>query len=142
MDCAVKDMFLNVNDKLKDAINYLETDCYIKEGDKYFEEALRLYDTIWELSNEIDKLVEASGSTPKKCSRGYEIKPHKSAAGWYMGTHDNDGLPMCRLSSEYADSEEDAWALPLDRGYAMEIKFCNGGKGCLNISGNTPEGIY
>lgn len=64
MDMATKDMFLNVDDKLKDALNYLETDCYIKPEDKYFEPALHLYDVIWELTGEIERLVSA-GSTQR-----------------------------------------------------------------------------
>lgn len=62
MDTATKDMFENVNDKLKDALTYLETDCYIRPEDTYFEPALHLYDVIWELTGEIEKLVSA-GST-------------------------------------------------------------------------------
>ena len=66
-----------------------------------------------------------------KCKHGYEIKPHKSAAGWYMGTFNELGEPMCRLSTDYAKTEEEAWKLPLNRGYAMEIQYCNGGGSCL-----------
>jgi len=67
-----------------------------------------------------------------KCRKGLEIKPCKSAAGWYMGTLDVDGCPNCRLSTGYAKTEEEAWNLPLDRGYAVEIKWCAGEFGCLS----------
>ena len=30
------------------------------------------------------------------------------------------------------DTEEEAKNLPLDRHYAMKIKWCNEGRGCLN----------
>lgn len=66
-----------------------------------------------------------------RCKKGYEIKPCKSGAGWYMGTYNESGEPQCRLSSQYAKTEEEAWILPLDRGYAIEIKWCNGETGCL-----------
>lgn len=66
-----------------------------------------------------------------KCRKGYEIKPHKSAAGWYMGTYNDEGEPYCRLSTGYAKTEDEAWKLPLDREYAMEVKYCNSGRGCI-----------
>lgn len=69
-----------------------------------------------------------------KCKRGYTIKALKSAAGWYVGTLDESGFPQCRLSSCYAKTKEEAEKLPLDRGYACEIKFCNGGTGCFERS--------
>lgn len=66
-----------------------------------------------------------------KCRKGYEIKPCKSAAGWYMGTQDEMGRPNCRLSTRYAQTAEEAEKLPLDRDYAMEVSFCNDGLGCV-----------
>lgn len=66
-----------------------------------------------------------------KCRRGYVIQPLKSAAGYYIGTLDEDGCPNCRLSTGYAKTDVDALYLPLDR-CAEEITFCNEGRGCLN----------
>lgn len=66
-----------------------------------------------------------------KCRRGYEIRPYKSAAGWYMGTRDELGYPQCRLSADYAKTEDDAWDLPLSREYAMENAFCHANRGCM-----------
>ena len=66
-----------------------------------------------------------------KCAKGYEIKPLKSAAGWYLGTLDVEGFPNCRLTSNYAQTEEDAKYLFMDRQMACENEFCNGGCGCI-----------
>lgn len=63
-----------------------------------------------------------------KCRKGYEIEPIRSAAGWFMGTLDEFGCPNCRLTSQYAKTAEEAKKLPLDRGYAVEIQYCCGGK--------------
>lgn len=65
------------------------------------------------------------------CRKGYEIKALKSGAGYYLGTVDEDGLPYCRISIEYAKTEEEAKKLLCDRTYAMEVQFCNEGKGCF-----------
>lgn len=62
-----------------------------------------------------------------KCVRGYEVRPYKSGAGWYLGTHDEEGFPQCRISSEYAKTEEEAWNLLIDRCNASENQFCSGG---------------
>ena len=67
----------------------------------------------------------------KKCVRGYEVQILKSGAGFYIGTLDEDGFPMCRMSNEYAKTHKQAietlWA---DR-TCMENMFCNGGMGCM-----------
>jgi hypothetical protein len=60
-----------------------------------------------------------------KCIKGYEIKPIKSGAGWYMGARDEDGDPQCRITSGYAVREEEASLLTLDRQDAMENIYCN-----------------
>ena len=67
-----------------------------------------------------------------KCIKGYEIKPMKSAAGWYVGTTDEDGFPMCRISGYYPTKETAQTALDNKTFYrfAEEISFCNGGCGC------------
>lgn len=65
------------------------------------------------------------------CRQGREIKILKSSAGYYLGTLDTDGTPYCRVSTQYAKTEEDAKNLFIDRDYAIEVRFCNEGKGCL-----------
>lgn len=68
-----------------------------------------------------------------KCRRGYEIKVLKSAAGYYLGTVTEDGLPFCRCSTEYAATKEEAEkTLFVDRFYAIENRMCNEGKGCID----------
>lgn len=64
------------------------------------------------------------------CRRGYEIKPMKSAAGWYLGTRDEEGFPNCRLS-EYSRTEEECYELPLTRQFAEENAFCNKLRSCI-----------
>jgi hypothetical protein len=71
----------------------------------------------------------------KVCVRGYELKVLHSAAGYYIGTVDEDGLPNCRLSEKYwKGSVEAQKALDTlcfrDRSYAIETQYCNGGMGC------------
>lgn len=59
------------------------------------------------------------------CKKGYEVRPQRSAAGYYMGTVDQFGEPNCRLSSQYAKDKNAAYQLPLDRQNCAENKFCN-----------------
>lgn len=67
-----------------------------------------------------------------KCKKGYEVKPMKSAAGWYLGTRDEEGFPNCRISTRYAATEEDCRQLLMDRQTnCSENEFCNGGRGCF-----------
>ena len=61
-----------------------------------------------------------------RCIKGYEVQPLKSAAGYYMGTVDEEGFPKCRISQNYAKTVEDASKLPLTRQTAEENIFCNG----------------
>lgn len=66
------------------------------------------------------------------CRKGYEVKPLRSACGWYMGTVTEEGYPNCRISTQYAKTEQDAEKLPLDRQTScIENEFCNCGKGCF-----------
>ena len=66
-----------------------------------------------------------------KCINGHEIKPMKSAAGWYMGTYDEYG-PCCRVSSTYYRTAKEAVSnFPKDYRYCIENEFCNDGKGCI-----------
>ena len=70
-----------------------------------------------------------------KCIKGFEVKPLKSAAGWYIGTLDHDGFPNCRISTGYAKTEEEIVLLQMDRQInCIENEFCNGGEGCFNDS--------
>lgn len=64
------------------------------------------------------------------CKEGYEVRPQRSAAGWYMGTVDEEGCPNCRLTSEYSKEKEAAYHLRLDRQNAMENQYCNGCGNC------------
>ena len=68
-----------------------------------------------------------------KCIKGYEVQALKSAAGWYLGTLDEDGLPNCRISCGYAETSELAEKnLVADRQIGcIENEWCNGGKGCF-----------
>lgn len=50
-----------------------------------------------------------------KCRKGYEVQALKSAAGWYIGTVDEEGYPNCRITTEYAETGCKALLLPLDR---------------------------
>lgn len=65
-----------------------------------------------------------------KCIKGFEVEPRRSNAGYYMGTVDEMGAPNCRLTS-YADDEDGARHLPLDRQNCLENNFCNGCGSCF-----------
>jgi len=67
-----------------------------------------------------------------KCKKGFEIQALKSAAGWYLGTLDEDGFPNCRISTNYAATEVEALKLPMDRQTnCIENEFCNGCGSCF-----------
>lgn len=65
-----------------------------------------------------------------KCVKGLVVEPQRSAAGYYMGTVDEEGFPNCRISNGYAKTREGAAKLLLDRQNADENRFCSGGCGC------------
>lgn len=70
-----------------------------------------------------------------KCTRNHTIQALKSAAGWYVGTIDEDGFPYCRISTEYYKSQQEC-QMAIDNGSymqrtCMENQFCNRGYGCL-----------
>ena len=66
-----------------------------------------------------------------KCVKGLEIKPMKSAAGWYMGTYTEEGFPNCRVTNAYYSTPEEAEKnMFRDYRYCMENEFCNQGKMC------------
>jgi hypothetical protein len=67
-----------------------------------------------------------------KCKKGYEVEILSSPAGYYLGTTDEDGLPNCRISTQYTKKQEDAHQLVADRQHnCIENEFCNGGTGCF-----------
>lgn len=69
-----------------------------------------------------------------KCRKGYDVKPLRSGAGYYVGTLDEDGCPNCRITTQYAKTEEEAVRLPFDRQTScIENEWCNGGRGCFNV---------
>lgn len=66
-----------------------------------------------------------------KCKKGYVVMALQSAAGYYMGTLDEDGCPNCKLSSGYCKKKSSAEELPLDRQGASENVFCNKNGDCF-----------
>lgn len=72
-----------------------------------------------------------------KCIRGYEVKIMNSAAGYYIGTLDDEGFPMCRISSYYKTQESAQKALDkcTFHRFAEEINFCNHGCDCIPPQG-------
>ena len=66
-----------------------------------------------------------------KCVNGYEIKPMKSAAGWYMGTTTEEGFPQCRVTTNYYKTAEEAQKnMNRDYRFAEENNFCSRGRVC------------
>jgi len=71
------------------------------------------------------------------CKKGYTIQALKSAAGWYLGTVDDQGFPNCRISTGYAETEDDAVNLEMDRQVGcIENEYCNKGTGCFVVREN------
>lgn len=66
-----------------------------------------------------------------RCVNGYEIEALKSAAGYYIGTRTEEGMPQCRISSTYYPSKEEALIrIGKDYRICMENEFCSGGRNC------------
>ena len=66
-----------------------------------------------------------------KCVNGYEIKPMKSAAGWYMGTSTEEGFPQCRITTNYYETAEEAEQnMHKDYRFCEENDFCSHGMVC------------
>lgn len=66
-----------------------------------------------------------------KCVRGFEVKPMKSAAGWYMGTMTAEG-PQCRMTNKYYRTPEEAEKnMQKDYRYCEENNFCSKGRVCI-----------
>lgn len=67
-----------------------------------------------------------------KCVNGLEIKPMKSAAGWYMGTVTKEGYPKCRMTSQYYNTAEEAQKnMKQDYRHCAENEFCSKGRPCI-----------
>lgn len=67
-----------------------------------------------------------------KCVKGCTIEVLHSGAGYYLGTLDEEGLPNCRISTNYVKSREEDGKLFPDRN-SMENMYCCNGVGCLNV---------
>lgn len=66
-----------------------------------------------------------------KCINGFEIKPLKSAAGWYMGTTTEEGFPNCRVTANYYNTKEEAeFHMKHDYRYCEENNWCSHGLSC------------
>ncbi len=66
-----------------------------------------------------------------KCRKGFDVLPLKSAAGWYIGTLDDKGMPNCRIS-DYVGSEDECMFSSMNRQTScIENSACNGGVGCF-----------
>ncbi len=80
----------------------------------------------------MSKLYEEMKKVMKnKCKQGLEVQVLHSAAGYYIGTVDEeDGFPNCRLSVEYYKTRELAQSALDNRTFiereSEEIMFCNG----------------
>ena len=64
-----------------------------------------------------------------KCAQQYELKVLKSAAGFFIGTADEDGSVNCRISHDYFDTKEEAQKALNTRSFktrmtAIENQFC------------------
>lgn len=72
-----------------------------------------------------------------KCIKGFEVKVLNSAAGYYIGTLDEENFPMCRISSYYKTKEAAQRALDkfTFHRFAEEINFCNHGYECIPPQG-------
>lgn len=67
-----------------------------------------------------------------KCKEGYEVQALRSAAGYYLGTLDEDQCPNCRISNRYTRTAKEAENLIADRMHAGENVFCNGNGNCFD----------
>lgn len=61
---------------------------------------------------------------------GYIIKPMRSAAGYYLGTQNENGESYCRVSG-YCKTEKEAETLGCTRIGCIENLDCSDGKGCF-----------
>jgi len=68
------------------------------------------------------------------CSQGHTVEV-LSANGYYIGTLDEYGMPMCKLSVEYYKTIEDAQKALDEKSFTRrngaEIDFCSQGKPCF-----------
>lgn len=61
----------------------------------------------------------------KVCKKGNTVGIYKSAAGYYVGTFDDQG-PYCRLSCYYGKTKNDP-VMNQMRSFSMEIEYCSSG---------------
>ena len=70
-----------------------------------------------------------------ECTKGKILRVLSSAAGYYIGTLDEEGFPFCRASEEYYTLREEATAvlelLKFTERSCIENQLCSGHKGCL-----------
>jgi len=68
------------------------------------------------------------------CINGYEVKV-LSSNGFYIGTLDEDGMPMCKISADYYKTRAEAQKALDDNSFTrrtgVEITFCSKGKPCF-----------
>ncbi len=66
------------------------------------------------------------------CVKGKQVRVLSSPAGYYIGTTDRNEFPHCRISGYYCTQEEAR--NHLQGGFivrdAVEVYYCNGGRGC------------
>lgn len=78
------------------------------------------------MSSAIEKMLK---DRKNRCKQGKEVKVFHSAAGFYIGTFDDEG-PYCRLSVEYYKDRDKAQTALDNRTFTEretpEIMFCNG----------------
>ena len=73
-----------------------------------------------------------TGGYRMKCKKGYEVEVLNSAAGFYLGTKDDEGFPNCRISAHSQSRELAEYLIPNRQTNCIENEFCNGGRGCFN----------
>ena len=68
------------------------------------------------------------------CINGYKVQV-LSANSFYIGTLNEDGMPMCRISAEYYKKRDEAQKAldenSFTRRTGCEIEFCSRGKPCF-----------
>jgi hypothetical protein len=69
------------------------------------------------------------------CINGYKVQVLSSVNGYYIGTLDEERMPMCRLTADYFKSRAEAQKAldenSFTRRSGVEIEFCSKGKPCL-----------
>jgi hypothetical protein len=69
------------------------------------------------------------------CINGYKLEVLSSAAGYYIGTLEDNRIPMCRISAGYYKSYEEVQEAleenTFTRRNSVEIAFCSKGQPCF-----------